>query len=70
MKTRFYKSVYDSNTIEILLVKTLSDEEWKIYSNKVLNTPFQVEIEIICKDLVGKKYKLKTKVIIKNLFII
>lgn len=65
-KTRFYKSVYESNGIEVIFTKILSEEEWKLYDDKILENPFRLELNITYMDLVNKKYMLKSKIIINR----
>lgn len=59
---RFYKSLYVSNAIAIIFTKILSDEEWKLYDDKILNIPFRLDFKITYTDLVNKKYMLKSQI--------
>lgn len=61
-----YKSLYISNGIDIMFYKILSDKEWDMYDDKILDIPFKMKVHITYKDLVNKEYKLETMIEIKR----
>ncbi len=49
-----------------VLQKELSEREWKEYSNKMLEEPFKMCIDIEYDDLVGFHHKLNSLLMVKR----
>lgn len=64
--TRSYKSLYISNSIEIMYYRVVSNDEWKKYENRDLNNPLKITIKITYRDLVNKQYVLESNVTVKR----
>lgn len=49
-----------------MFYKELSEREWKEYSNKMLEEPFKMCIDIEYDDLVGFHHKLNSLLMVKR----
>lgn len=64
--TRNYEEICMSNGISINFYKTLNENEWEKYADKILEQPVRMKIKINYEDLVGYQHSLKAFVIIKR----
>lgn len=63
---RTYKEIATSSGICLMFYKELSEREWKEYSNKMLEEPFKMCIDIEYDDLVGFHHKLNSLLMVKR----
>lgn len=64
--SRQYKEIYVSNGINIIYIKSLSDDEWNLFENNYLIKPLKIIINIVYSDLTRKQYQLQSRVYIKR----
>lgn len=57
---------YEISGICLMFYKELSEREWKEYSNKMLEEPFKMCIDIEYDDLVGFHHKLNSLLMVKR----
>ena len=63
---RTYKEIATSSGICLMFYTELSEREWKEYSNKMLEEPFKMCIDIEYDDLVGFHHKLNSLLMVKR----
>ena len=63
---RTYTEIATSSGICLMFYKELSEREWKEYSNKMLEEPFKMCIDIEYDDLVGFHHKLNSLLMVKR----
>lgn len=63
---REYKEIYSSNGLNLVFCKVLTQDEWMLYDNIILDEPMKIYIKIDYEDLVGFQHTLECLVSIQR----